>query len=177
MTTWDEGWDQEYKCVCGETKIVSPTGPAISSILIIGGTPDDEELRFQEPFYGSQGTVLRSELTRAGLDCNGIRYCNITLHKLDKKDKNKAQKCLDYGMEQVIKEAKGKKAILLVGAEVMKQFCPGMSVEKHNGLLVKSNLLSCPIVVACIKPSSVFAGTIGEFRWAINQFAERIEHE
>lgn len=175
--TWDEGWDDECKCVCGETNVVTPTGPATADILIIGGIPEDEEIKMQEPFFGSQATILHSELSKAGVDPHGIRYCCIALHKLDKKDKNKAQKCLDYGMAQVIKEAKSKRAILLVGAEVMKQFCPGLSVEKWNGLLVKSNLLSCPIVVACIKPSTVFAGTIGEFRFAIRQFAKRIDNE
>ena len=76
--------------------------------------------------------------------------------------------------EQVIKEAKGKQAILLIGSDTIKYFCD-LKVHNVNGLEVKSNYFSAPLVMACVQPATVFHGCVGELRLGLNKFAKRIE--
>lgn len=166
-----DDWDSlGYECpICGSKDCVPACGPISSSILIIGAYPGDEEVKAGRPMVGANGGLLRTELAMNGIDLAGLRVGNIWLHP-----SNKDEKCLEYGATQIIKEAKGRKAILLLGAEPVKYFCK-VSVEKYNGLQVQSDLLSAPLIMACVQPATCFHGSAGEFKLSIKKFCERIE--
>ena len=163
-------WDDLYTCpICNSEDCVPPGGDPSSKILIIGAFPGDEEIKLGKPMVGRNGTVLGDELRRCNQDLKSMRITNLWQHK-----PNENAGCLVHWGKQAIMEAKGRKAILLIGAETVKYFC-GCSVEAYNGLLVKSDYLSAAIIMACIQPVNVFKGGLGEFRLSIQKFSALIE--
>ena len=152
--------------ICNSKKCVPAAGSKNSPILVIGEMPGKDELIKGRPMVGRMGEVLKMELGKLGMDLNRLRLCNLWHHK-----PNNNEDCYRHGFEQVIKEAKGRKAILLLGSESVKAFC-NESVSKVCGLQVKSPYLSAPIIYACVNPAQVFHGTIGELRLAIKKFVE-----
>lgn len=165
-----EAWEDIYVCpVCKTNDLVPPSGIEKSKILIIGEFPGIEEIKTGKPFSGATGGILRTELGKLGIDLSSIRTMNMWMHL-----PNKNEKCLEYGVQQVIKEAKGKQAILLIGSDTVKYFCD-LKVHNVNGLEVKSNLFSAPLIMACVQPATVFHGTLGELRLSLKKFADKIE--
>lgn len=165
-----EAWEDIYTCpICKNTDCVPAGGKRNSKILLIGEFPGDDEVKSGKPFSGATGGVLRTELGRLGADMSQFRITNLWLHK-----PNHNEDCLKYSVEQVIKEAKGKQAILLIGSDTVKYFCD-KKVSQVNGLEVKSDYLSAPLIMACIQPATVFHSMVGELRFALKRFAERIE--
>ena len=150
--------------ICSNTKCVPPAGRIHSPILIVAEFPGDQEAIKGRPMVGRMGDVLRMELGKLGMDLNRLRLCNLWYHA-----PNNNKNCYEYGFEQVIKEAKGRKAILLLGSESVKAFC-NESVSKVCGLQVKSPYLSAPIVYACVNPAQAFHSPIGELRLALSKF-------
>ncbi len=165
-----DSWEDIYVCpVCRTDSIVPPSGKEKSKILIIGEFPGVDEIRTGRPFSGATGGVLRTELAKLGIDLSCIRIMNMWMHL-----PNKNEKCLEYGVQQVIQEAKGKQAILLIGSDTVKYFCD-LKVHNVSGLEVKSNYFSAPLIMACVQPAIVFHGTLGELRLSLKKFADRIE--
>jgi uracil-DNA glycosylase family 4 len=167
-------WEDEVSCpVCNSMEMVYPIGPKKSPILIIGEAPGDDEIRDAKPFVGRTGTVLRTELGRLGIDLGAMRITNMWRHP-----KTDNEKCFQHCFTKAIEDAQGRKAILLIGAGTLKKFC-GHGVEDYNGLLVKSNWLSAPFVMASVQPAVVWNenGTLGEVRFVMKKFAELIEKE
>lgn len=164
-----DAWEDIYTCpICKSTDCVPAGGKQHSKILLIGEFPGEDEVKSGKPFSGATGSVLRTELGKLGADLSQFRITNLWLHK-----PNHNEDCLKYSVEQVIKEAKNKEAILLIGSDTAKFFC-GVKVSQWNGLEVKSNYLSAPIIMCCVQPATVFHGTIGELRFALKRFSERI---
>jgi len=112
---------------------------------------------------------MGKEFRRCGVDIKRLRITNLWQHT-----KNENAGCLVHWAKKAIAEAKGKQAILLIGAETVKYFC-GCSVEAYNGLLVKSDYLSAPVVMACVQPVNVFSGGLGEVRLTIQKFSLHLE--
>lgn len=164
-------WDDEFfACsVCGSTKCVDPCGPEKSSYIIIGSYPGEDEVKGGIPFSGKTGVVLKSELRKVGLDFASFRVTNLWKHL-----PNANPKCMQEGAEAAIAEAKGRQVVLLIGAEAVKFFC-NLSVEGYNGLPVKSNYLSAPLIVACVQPTTVYHGGLGEIRLTIQKLSRKIE--
>lgn len=164
-------WDNDsYTCpYCNRDDLVLPFGPKRSSILIIGEFPGEDEIKKGRPMTGPMGGVLRTELAKLGLDTHSMRLTNLWLHP-----PNDNKECFNYGLESVIKEAKGRKAILLIGSETVK-FFTGENVSEVNGLQVKSTYFSAPIVFACVQPAIVFHKPIGELRLSLQKFVKLVE--
>ena len=163
-------WDDIYTCpICKSDECVPAVGSTKAKILIVGEFPGKDELKSGKPFSGATGAVLRTELGKVGLDVNRMRLCNLWYHI-----PNKKKECLEFGMQQVIKEAKDKQAILLVGSDVVKTFCD-MSVSLVNGLQVTSPYLSAPLIMACVQPAVVFSNSIGELQWTLKKFSKLVE--
>jgi uracil-DNA glycosylase family 4 len=160
-----------YDCpVCGREDCVPANGVSSSPILIVAEMPGSEEIKYGEPLIGATGRVLRTELAYLGIDMKSLRLCNLWLH-----EPNKNEKCLEYGASKVIEEAKGRKAILLVGSDVVEYFC-NIKVTKVSGLEVTSPYLSAPLIMACPNPALVFKGSgIGEMRLALQKFVKKAE--
>lgn len=167
MSSWD---DEFFSCpICSTTGIVMPAGPDKSPVLLIGGYPGEEEVKDGMPFTGKSGGVLKAELRLAGIDYQSLRVVNLWKHI-----PNDREECQRDGAQAAILEAKGRKAILLIGSETVKYFCKA-SVEAYNGLPIHSDLLSAPLIMACVQPTTVFHGGMGEFRMALRKFAAKVE--
>ena len=164
-------WDDEFTCpVCGTDDIVFPAGSESSPILIIGEFPGEVEIKYCKPFVGASGGVLKEELLYLGVDIKQCRRTNLWIHA-----KNNDAGCLVISAKKAIAEAKKKKAVLLVGSDVVSYFCD-LKVMDVNGLQVKSNFISAPIIYACINPAMMFkGGGVGELRFALTNFAKAIE--
>lgn len=151
-------------CACGRS-IVPANGPTTAPGLIVGEFPGKYEEREGKPFVGPSGRVLRAEFSRLGMNLAHFRITNIALHQFPGED------CYKFGMEQAIREARGKKAILLFGSECANRFI-GKPVTTISGLRVKSEYLSAPLIIATLNPAALLTGTIGEFRLALEKFAK-----
>jgi len=198
-----DNWDffeKQFTCpVCGTDKVVIAHGPTKSPVLIVSDEPGEEELKQGIPMVGNMGNVLRSELAYLKFDFKSARRTNLwrhppnntALYKPGKlpglndeatfdgnavSSKQLTKQCLQNGMEEVIKEAKGRKAILLLGNEVVDLFL-NKSVMKIAGLNVKCDYFSAPVIVCCPNPAMAFhAGHgIGEIRLALTKFVRLYE--
>jgi len=164
-------WQSEDACpVCKTENTVPPYGNKQSKILLIGEFPGEDEVKKGIPFVGATGQLLRQELAYIGIDLQSLRRGNLWFHA-----PNKNNDCLKHGVEVIIKEAIGKKLILLIGSDAVK-FFTGEKISEVNGLVVPSDYFS-GVVMACIQPASIFQpkGTIGELRFALNNFNNKIE--
>lgn len=170
-----DNWDffeKQFTCpVCDTDKVVVAHGPTKSPVLIVAEMPGEDELKQGLPMVGNMGNVLRSELAYLKFDFKSARRTNLWRHL-----PNKNKECLQNGMEEVIKEAKGRKAILLLGNEVVDLFL-NKSVMKIAGLNVKCDYFSAPVIVCCPNPAMAFhAGHgIGEIRLALTKFVRLLE--
>ena len=161
-------WDDTYECpVCGNEQCVPMVGDG--KIMLLGSFPGRDEIAQGTPYVGGAGEILRTELAFHGLDMYGCRLGNLWLHEPNKNDE-----CLAYSVKKLLKKAKKCKAILLLGAQSVKYFT-GYNVSAVNGLKVKSEILSAPIVMACVQSATVFHGPLGEFRLAIRNFVQELE--
>jgi uracil-DNA glycosylase family 4 len=173
-----DNWDDvitSYDCpVCKRDDCVPAAGLRDSPILLVSEFPGVDEVKYGKPLCGASGGVLKAELAYLGVDMKRLRICNLWLHE-PSKDKALNDKCLAYSAGKVIEEAKGKKAILLIGSDTVKYFT-GYSVSKVAGLHVTSSYLSAPIIMTMPNPAEVFHGAgIGEVRLSLQKFAKEIE--
>lgn len=92
-----------------------------------------------------------------------------------KEDKEVAQKCLDWSISEVIRVAKDKKIILMMGAEVVRTFIR-YGVSEVSGLICKSDLLpKVPTIIPAPNPDKIMNQPIGEMRNALKVFAQQIK--
>lgn len=164
-------WDNEFNCrFCG-AELVSAAGNKHSDVLIVGEFPGEEEVEQGIPLVGRTGTILRQELAYLGLDLYSFRRTNLWLHT-----PNKMDDCFKMGVEQVLREAKGKRVILLLGSDTVKYFT-GKNVSDVSGLRVTSTMLSAPIIIAGFNPATVFHGAVGETKFYLKKFKEAVEEK
>lgn len=147
-----------------------------SDLLIVGEFPGQEEMKQRRPFasnpnFMTAGKILRTELARVGLDFSQFRVMNLWQH-----EPNKVEECFATGYTTVLDEAKGKRAILLVGSEVVEAFTY-YKVSDVSGLQVDSAVLSCPIIYAMVNPALALHRSVGEVRQAIEKFSKRLQKE
>ena len=162
-------WEDEQSCpICHSEQMVYPYGPERSKILIVSEFPGGDEIKMGRPMVGRNGTVLRQELGRVGIDLRSLRICNLWLHP-----KNEDAGCLTHSAKLVLKECRGRKFVLLLGSEPVKYFT-GLGVMNVAGLVVTSELITKPILFACPQAAIVFHGGCGEFRLSMEKFAKLV---
>lgn len=161
-------------CPICNRRLVKAYGYSRSDILIVGDEPSINELQTGVPFSGETGKVLRKEMARVGMDLGSCRIMNLWTHKAWKKSDEHFDECFEMSRNLVLDEAKGKQAILLIGADTV-QYFTGYKVSDVNGLQVESNMLSAPVIFAAIQPTNVFRGGWGEVRFAIEQFVHHVK--
>jgi uracil-DNA glycosylase family 4 len=164
----------QYCPVCAEP-ICPPAGRS-EELLIVGEFPGRFEMEQGKPFASSQnfmtaGKILRKELERCGMSLADFRVCNIWLH-----EPTKNENCFKAGYENVLDEAKGKKAILLVGSDTVSTFT-NYKVSDVTSLQIDSNVLSAPIIYAVVNPSLALHRSLGEVRLGVEKFVRRLELE
>jgi uracil-DNA glycosylase len=163
---WDNV-DETFVCpVCGK-EVILPAGPKNSPILLVSDEPSDTEIGEGIPFVGQYAGVLRSELGLHGLDMRAMRRMTMWQHKPAKGKDNPNKACLAHGIQQVVKEAKGRQIVVLFGANTCKNFL-GVGADEVSGLRMKSEYLSA-IVLPCVAIGSVFSSGVGEIRFALKE--------
>lgn len=164
-------------CYVCEQEVIKAYGYSRSKVLLIGSAPGDDELEAMIPFVGQTGKVLRKEMAMVGMDLYSCVTTNLWYHKPPKsKDKN-FEPCFNASIDVVMQEAKGKDAILLIGAEPV-HFFTEHKVSEVNGLQVDSNRLSAPIIYAMMQPTVVYkGGGVGEIRFALQNFSSHLKKE
>ena len=161
---------------CGQ-KLIEPVGPEDSPILIAGEFGGVEEQRSGLPWVGPAGKVLRAELSRVGINYNDCRVTNLFQHRKPPKggDPEVRSACTKWNKDQLLKEMKGRKAILVIGSEMAKHFLDG-GVMENEGLRIRSPdfPLSVKIAVACRNPAmcTMKGRVLGGVRQAIENFAK-----
>jgi len=164
-------------CYVCEQEVVPASGYSSSDVLIIGEFPGKWELKYGKPFVSlankqTAGSVLRQELADLGYDLFQFRVCNLWWH-----EPNKNEACFEASKNACLDEAKGKKAILLIGSETVGYFTE-YKVSDVSGLQVDSPMLGAPIIYACLQPATVFKGRgVGEVRFALKNFTDHIKKE
>jgi uracil-DNA glycosylase family 4 len=158
---------QGLVCSCGKI-CIEPSGPTTAPILIVGEYLGAAESKAGRPFCGPSGRILRAELDKIGVNLDDCRVTNLVNHEFPEEG------CYQSGLEQVIREAKGRKAILLLGSECSRIFL-GKGVLTISGLVVHSKYLSAPIIRATINPAALLSGVVGEFRLALIKFSKAIK--
>lgn len=160
---------------CGELAVSSMGVSDKLLIVLEKPTERDEEMGLPLSInkqYITAGQVFRTEFTLAGLNVAEFRVTNYWLHAPNGEDD-----CLKAAFENVIEEAKGKQAVLLVGEEVVAKFTNGMTAADTNGLQIDSPFLFNPIIYSLINPTGIFSGGVGELQFGIREFAERLKAE
>lgn len=154
---------------------VPPSGRSKELLLVIDA-PHKEDLYRGSLFsthqkYVTPGKILRRELERLGVSIMDFRWSSLWLHA-----PTNNENCYQAGYDTVLNEAKGKKAILLMGADTVSAFTE-YKVSDVSGLQVDSAVLSAPIIFAMSNPSLALAKGVGEVRLGIEKFVRRLQEE
>lgn len=158
------------KCPSCHKELILPTGFEEFPILIVGNEPGNEN----KPFDRNTSRILFAELGKLGIDLNSCRKTNYWMHS-----RNGKLNCRKFMEAQLAKEAKGKKAILLMGAEPVNYFSGRkLGVSEVTSLRIESETsFSAPVIMASVNPSEAFRKGIGELRLALKRFANALEQE
>lgn len=157
-------------CYVCEKPAVNPYGFS-EDILLIGEFPGAVEMVTGKPFTGESGKILRKELSILGLDLLQCRVTNVWFHV-----PNKNKDCFEAGKNACLEEAKNKKAILLLGSDTVELFTD-YKVSEVSGLQIESTMLSAPIIYACCNPAVAFHGVVGELKFGLTNFVDRLKEE
>lgn len=170
--------------ICETKKLIPAYGPEDADILLVGGYPGKLEIAKGIPWIGKAGEVLESELSRVGIQISKCRITNLWLHEppkmLTKVQRRKGVvdmhgKELSWHMKQMLQEFYGKKALFLMGAELIDTLGKG-PISNISGMLVKSSWFpsSVKIAVASVNPAQALHDLLGETRFAIEMFAAEL---
>lgn len=164
-------------CPSCNAPMVHAMGDLSANILIIDSKPDKESLAkgqtyaypdndWHKPY--SLPYIMSNEFFKLGFDFNQMRRIFLWQHA-----PNKNEDCFQLHFQNILQEAKGKQAILLMGAESVETFTR-YKVSDVSGLEVTSNMLSAPVIFASQSPSTVFSKGVGELRFALKNFTDAL---
>jgi len=153
-------------CTCGRIQ-VPPLGPANAEILLIGNAPTQFDVRAMKPWTGEAGSLLQSELRRAGINYNNVRITNMWQHA-------KTKDCdIVHHLDAVYAEMANKRYIILMGSDVVTYFTD-MQVSDVSGLRI-DNMDRLPPeskVYAIFNPAIAMRDKLGEVRHGLSKIAE-----
>jgi hypothetical protein len=156
-------------CPACEQEGIPPKGRKDAKYLLVFNKPYPVQPAVTSKYKKQQLSgldVLRKELQKVGLDLNyDFRMTWLYLH-----EPGKNEGCYKVGREIVLDEAKGKQAVVLVGAEPVEEFTR-LSASDVYGLQVESPTFSAPITFVIPKPEGVFVrgSGIGELRLSVQK--------
>lgn len=158
-------------CPVCASPLVEPMGPVKSKLILVGGTPGDDELDELLPWVGKAGEVLQNELSRAGIAWGTVRVTNLWLHRVPGKKVDTFDRCREFCLGELMKELVGRKAVLLMGTEVVNLFT-GFGSSLVSSMRVQcADLPGAELVVASVNPTEALKDKVGETRLAISNFA------
>lgn len=156
--------------------LVEPIGPPNAQLLLVGDYPDYEDVRLGRCLSGSMDDyrmnprkVLFAELVKVGIQLSGCRYTNLWSH-----GKNDKECKLEYHIDRVAKEIKGKKYVLLMGTDASRAFI-GVSSTEVYGLKFKLKMFPGTVFVVSPNPTSLITGNVGEFRLALERLKKEMK--
>lgn len=152
-------------CVCGR-KQIDPVGPEGSRILIVGTSPDEDDVKRNMPFSGKRGEVLSGELARVGIPMQVPRFTYLDLH-------SPSDDCAG-NFAGVCKEMRNRDGVLLIGAECAERFQLGR-VSDLVGLCVESFYFPHSVKFVMVTTQPPTGDLIGEFRLSIEKFARKLK--
>ena len=167
---------QVNKCTHCGLILLTPRGPAKSDILCVGDFPDWLDIKkgvhyCTDGWKTRVGDVLHEEFRLAGLNPARVRLTNVWQHAQNKTCS------FDFHSTQFFKEVVGAKFILLMGTTPLQLLTPDAKVSEWSGLEIVSKQLPKGIrALAIIKPTIALGDTLGEVRFAIENFSEMV-HE
>lgn len=155
------------KCKHCHRLLVEPGGPEDSPILLAGEFPGYYEIASGVPFVGPAGDILKQELVNLSIDWRELRITNLWGH-----EKIKDEKEFNWHLGRLAEEMEGRKAIMLMGSDIVQALVPGENVMDVAGLKVKSPFApdSAELVMAMPNPAIAMHGGIGEIRLALTKF-------
>ena len=154
---------------CGH-KLVAPSGPVKATVLLIGDTPGQEEIIQGHPWAGRGGDVLRAEMIKVGIHPGRCRMTNMWLHAKNPKECDK-----DWHITEMFREVRGKKFLLIMGAETLQTFLPESRVSEWSGLeIISPDIPKGARAMAMVNPAIALRDVHGEVAFAIKNFAELI---
>jgi len=157
---------------CGR-RIIPPEGPSNADILIVGDAPTQFDIQGGSLWTGPGGDILRVELRRVGINLKQCRLTNLWLHP-------KTKDC-EMHLDELYEEMKGRKFILLMGADAVTQFTSenvsdvsGLRVDKFE--YAKEMLPSGSVVYALFNPAIALHDKLGEIRFGLEKFGEEMNY-
>jgi len=123
---------------------------------------------------------LNKELGIVGLQLPMFSLSCLFMHPLPKGGRTKEGKeivrgCVDYSISEVVRVAKDKKIILMMGAELIKTFV-GHNASDVYGLVCKSELLpNVPVIVPAPNSDKLMSQPIGELRNSLKVLKSQID--
>lgn len=152
---------------CGDS-VLQPMGKKDSPVLLLGDEPTDQDYASGYPFAGPYGTILEGEFHYLGFRLRDIRRMYVWPHYNTKKPE-----CFQDGLNRVFQEARGRKIIILMGAQVVKYFT-GKSIMQVSSLITPAEYFPNAIVIPAPSVSTIFKD-VGEFRLALDVVKEELE--
>lgn len=146
--------------ICSQTAF-SFRGVEKSPYLILAEAPTTDDHVKCLALSGGAGWILRNELDRQNCDLASYRLGFMYWHEM-KRDKE-SEGCRIASIENAIREAYGRRAIMLLGAKTIKYFC-NIGIDTVSSLRVHSQYLKCENIIAGPNPTVALSGTIGEIR-------------
>ena len=156
-------------CECGRVQVPAK-GPKDAKILMIGNAPTKFDVKAMTPWTGDAGTLLETELRKAGFNYLNIRITNMWQHA-------KVKECdLVNHLNEVLAEMKDRDTIILMGAETV-NFFTGEKVSEVSGLRVTDEdwFQDGQTVYALFNPGVAMRSKIGEVRYGLQMIKEDME--
>lgn len=160
---------------CGKL-LVQPVGNPKSPILLVGDYPDFEDVRTGRCLSGSLDDyrmntrkVLYAEMVRVGIQLDNVRYTNLWQHAKDEKECK-----IDWHMDRVMSEIKGKSYVFLMGSDASRAIV-GESSMDVAGLKFKLTAFPKVVFVVAPSPATLINGSIGDFRLALTRFKKEMK--
>lgn len=183
---------------CGKL-LISPFGHPDAKLLLVGDFPGYREtieripFTFRKPKPGYRleaprsGDVLKDELNRVGISLNDVLLTNLWQHQQDwkieiippktsrgKPKEKKVHACPpEWHLDQLVRMFTGKTHVLLMGSDVT-QALIGEKVGAVSGLRVDVPGFEKISFWVSPNPSLVMSQPIGEFRLALQRFADDV---
>lgn len=170
--------------ICKTKKLVPAFGPDDAEILLAGGFPGKAEIARGIPWIGKAGEVLEYELNRVGIQIDHCRITNLWMHEppkpltkvqIRKKVPDMYNKELGWHMKQLLKEFEGRKALFLMGSELIDVLGIGF-ISNLSGMVVSSTWFpeSVEFAVASVNPAQALHDMLGETRYAVERLAAEL---
>lgn len=165
-------------CPHCDQPILLPKGPQSAPVLIVFEFPTPTELENGAAFSDPAKGILRAELAVHGFDLLSMRLSYFWRHAPNKVSTRKGVSdfpCYSYSVQETVREAHGRKAVLLLGSLVSHAFLEE-SCKSLSGIpLTCAMFPDVPYVMTTLSPESCSGDTCGEFKLAMHKFVRQLK--